>query len=84
MIDPTWPEGGSEYFGVPFRTDYVRGIGKGRPISTLLDRYWDKFPLLRKLGTRPRNLATEEVCRARFLEAVEAEGILKAPKQKEL
>jgi hypothetical protein len=53
VIDPTWPEGGSEYFGVPFETDYVRGIGKGKPISTLLDRWWDEFPLLRVLGTRP-------------------------------
>jgi hypothetical protein len=53
VIDVTWPEGGKEYFGVPFETDFLRKIGKGKPVNTLLDRWREGFPLLRKLGTAP-------------------------------
>ncbi len=54
VIDPTWPEGGVEYFGVPFETSYVASICKKSPTPTLIERWWDDFPLLRVPGTRPK------------------------------
>jgi hypothetical protein len=48
VIDPTWPAGAREYFGVPFRHAYVARLCAKSPQSTLIERWREEFPLLRK------------------------------------
>ena len=44
-VDPTWDEG-TEYFGVPFRHDYVRRVLKSRGDYGLIDNPEMDFPLV--------------------------------------
>jgi hypothetical protein len=53
VIDVTWPNGSREYFGVPFRHDYVARVCATGPQHTLIERWPEGFPLLRK-GVRTR------------------------------
>ena len=43
VIDTTWGDTGTDYFGVPFNLDYVLRVG-----TSLIDNPEDGYPLLRK------------------------------------
>ena len=45
VIDPTWNEG-TDYFGVPFRHDYLRRVLKSRKDYGLIDNSEMDFPLV--------------------------------------
>ena len=45
VVDPTWDEG-TEYFGVPFRHDYLRRVLKARRDYGLIDNAEMDFPLV--------------------------------------
>ena len=45
VVDPTWDEG-AEYFGVPFRHDYLRRVLKARRDYRLIDNAEMDFPLV--------------------------------------
>jgi len=45
VVDPTWDEG-AEYFGVPFRHDYLRRVLKARRDYGLIDNAEMDFPLV--------------------------------------
>jgi hypothetical protein len=45
VVDPTWDEG-AEYFGVPFRHDYLRRVLKARRDYGLIDNPEMDFPLV--------------------------------------
>jgi hypothetical protein len=45
VVDPTWDEG-TEYFGVPFRHDYLRRVLKARRDYVLIDNPEMDFPLV--------------------------------------
>jgi hypothetical protein len=45
VVDPTWDEG-TEYFGVPFRHDYLRRVLKARSDDGLIDNPEMDFPLV--------------------------------------
>ena len=45
VVDRTWDEG-TEYFGVPFRHDYLRGVLKVRRDYGLIDNPEMDFPLV--------------------------------------
>ena len=45
VVDPTWDEG-TEYFGVPFRHDYLRRVLKARRDYGLIDNPEMDFPLV--------------------------------------
>jgi len=45
VLDPTWPDG-TEYFGVPFQTDYLCKTIDEREYYGLLDNYQMNYPLL--------------------------------------
>jgi len=51
VVDPTWDEG-AEYFGVPFRHDYLRRVLKARRDYGLIDNAEMDFPLV--TGAHPR------------------------------
>jgi hypothetical protein len=45
VVDPTWDEG-TEYFGVPFRHDYLRRVLKAGSDDGLIDNPEMDFPLV--------------------------------------
>jgi len=46
VVDPTWGGGGREYFGVPFRTEFLSEALRARKQYGLLDDGRGGFPLL--------------------------------------
>lgn len=53
-IDTTWPQPGVAYAGVPFRISFVTMTAlKNDAIGSLLDDYYNAFPLRGELGDRP-------------------------------
>ena len=57
VVDPTW-ESGSDYFGVPFRTEYLRRVVRTRRSYGVLYNPEMKFPLLRG-EDRPEDVIAE-------------------------
>ena len=58
VLDRTWGRPGAVYFGIPFRTDYLRDVidersPKGDCYFGLLDDHEAGFPLIRNLGDKP-------------------------------
>lgn len=47
IYDPTWKEPGNEYFGVPFRTDFVLKIVLEAGCYGVIDRWEMGFPALK-------------------------------------
>jgi hypothetical protein len=45
VVDPTW-DAGAEYFGVPFRHDYLSRVLKARKDYGLIDNPEMDFPLV--------------------------------------
>ena len=66
IIDPTWHDGrGSQYFGVPFKSDFVRATILERERYGVLTNWEHGYPLLR--GADPA-VFLEEAIRAHGLE----------------
>lgn len=47
VIETTWPEVGQAYFGIPFRTDYVRRQVKEQKHYSMLDQWETDWPTIR-------------------------------------
>ena len=46
VVDPTWRELGNEYYGVPFKLDYVTGTVLANEYYGVLDSWQTGWPLL--------------------------------------
>lgn len=46
--ETTWPEIGTAYFGITFKTEYLRKELLTSKRYGLIDRWWDDWPLLRE------------------------------------
>lgn len=47
VVDPTWPEPGTEYFGVAFKPDFVRKQTLSQGHYGLIDAWTSEWPLLK-------------------------------------
>jgi hypothetical protein len=47
VIETTWPEMGTHYYGIPFRTDYVRNQIKLTKHYSMIDQWENDWPTIR-------------------------------------
>ena len=63
VIDPTWPEPGTEYFGVAFRWDFAFETVMGKETYGVIDDWRNDWPLMQ--GVDPVKWKREELENAR-------------------
>ena len=49
VVDPTWKDG-TEYYGIPFKTEYVLETAIKREYYGIIDNWQDRWPLLVKFN----------------------------------
>ena len=48
VVDATWPEIGSAYWGIPFERDFVMKTAMTREVYGVIDNWEENYPLLRE------------------------------------
>lgn len=65
VIDPTWMDRGTDYFGVAIRTSYLSRCMRRQSHYGLLDNPHDKFPLLRHSPTQWKHPINDKLIQLR-------------------